>query len=176
MNPYDPYDAQPNPYDSQYGDPFNPQPPQQYHPSPPPPPPPNLYQNQGGFAPLVVPTPPPLHPGSPPIITHTPPPPPPLGGHVQFGVPQQPTGYHRTTLYDGNDDDNPDDMDTGDIPLLRRDPSSSATLLPRPMPGGFDDGSRPGSVAPDDRSEVNIRYGRIPQRVPRRYKTVKKVE
>ncbi|KAJ2918726.1 hypothetical protein MD484_g1699, partial [Candolleomyces efflorescens] len=176
MNPYDPYDAQPNPYDSQYPDPFNPQPPQQYLPSPPPPPPPNLYQNQGGFAPLVVPTPPPLHPGSPPIITHTPPPPPPLGGHVQFGAPPQQTGYHRTTLYDGHEDDNPDDMDTGDIPLLRRDPSSSATLLPRPMPGGFDDGSRPGSVAPDDRSEVNIRYGRIPQRVPRRYKTVKKVE
>ncbi|RXW18195.1 hypothetical protein EST38_g7654 [Candolleomyces aberdarensis] len=175
MNPYDPYDAQPNPYDSQYADPFNPQqPPHQYHPSPPPPPPPNFYQNQGGFSPMVVPTPPPLHPGSPPIITHTPPPPPPLGGHIQFGVPPQPTGYHRTSAYDGHDDDNPDDMDTGDIPLLRRDPSSSTTLIPRPMPGGYDDGSRPGSVAPDG-SDVNIRYGRIPQRVPRRYKTVKKV-
>ncbi|KAG2361949.1 glycosyltransferase family 2 protein [Suillus spraguei] len=29
---------------------------------------------------------------------------------------------------------------------------------------------------PDDRSETNIRYGHIPQRVPRRYKTIKKVE
>ena len=39
------------------------------------------------------------------------------------------------------------------------------------MPGGYDD-----AATPDDRSESNIRYGRIPQRVPRRYKTIKKVE
>ncbi|KII90552.1 glycosyltransferase family 2 protein [Plicaturopsis crispa FD-325 SS-3] len=37
------------------------------------------------------------------------------------------------------------------------------------MPGEYDE-------AGDDRSETNIRYGRIPQRVPRRYKTIKKVE
>jgi chitin synthase len=39
------------------------------------------------------------------------------------------------------------------------------------VPGAYDD-----PVIPDNRSENNIRYGRIPQRVPRRYKTVKKVE
>ncbi|KAF9476207.1 glycosyltransferase family 2 protein [Pholiota conissans] len=39
-------------------------------------------------------------------------------------------------------------------------------------PGAYED---EGMVA-DDRSENNIRYGRIPQRVPRRYKTIKKVE
>lgn len=39
------------------------------------------------------------------------------------------------------------------------------------MPGGYED-----AATPDDRSESNIRYGRIPQRVPRRYKTIKKVE
>jgi len=38
------------------------------------------------------------------------------------------------------------------------------------MPGEYD------PVTGDDRSESNIRYGRIPQRVPRRYKTIKKVE
>ncbi|KAF9034366.1 glycosyltransferase family 2 protein [Panaeolus papilionaceus] len=45
------------------------------------------------------------------------------------------------------------------------------------MPGGArfnDDGT--GAPADDARSETNIRYGRIPQRVPRRYKTIKKVE
>ncbi|KIP07919.1 glycosyltransferase family 2 protein [Phlebiopsis gigantea 11061_1 CR5-6] len=38
------------------------------------------------------------------------------------------------------------------------------------MPGEYD------AATADDRSESNIRYGRIPQRVPRRYKTIKKVE
>jgi chitin synthase len=38
------------------------------------------------------------------------------------------------------------------------------------MPGGYD-------PAGDEGEGVNnIRYGRIPQRVPRRYKTMKKVE
>ena len=38
------------------------------------------------------------------------------------------------------------------------------------MPGEYD------AATADDRSESNIRYGHIPQRVPRRYKTIKKVE
>jgi chitin synthase len=37
-------------------------------------------------------------------------------------------------------------------------------------PGGYNEATS------DDRSESNIRYGRIPQRVPRRYKTIKRVE
>ncbi|KAF5340785.1 hypothetical protein D9611_007290 [Ephemerocybe angulata] len=181
-NPYDPYethtnpyDTPTNPYDTQYtplNDPFNP--PQQQHYAAPPPPPmlPNTYQNQSPFA--AVGSPPPLHPGSPPIITHTPPPPSGFGqAHLQFGAPQS-GGYARQSGYELRDDGYNDDDDTGDIPLLRRDPQSSNSLQ---VGGGLEDGgSRPGSVAPDDRSEVNIRYGRIPQRVPRRYKTVKKVE
>ncbi|KAG2124618.1 glycosyltransferase family 2 protein [Suillus clintonianus] len=54
-----------------------------------------------------------------------------------------------------------EDNDLGDMPLLRRNGAA-------PMPGGYQD--------TDDRSETNIRYGHIPQRVPRRYKTIKKVE
>ncbi|KAG1739396.1 glycosyltransferase family 2 protein [Suillus paluster] len=58
-----------------------------------------------------------------------------------------------------------DREDLGDMPLLQRNgPYASG-----PMPGGYQE-------AIDDRSETNIRYGRIPQRVPRRYKTIKKVE
>ncbi|KAJ8691954.1 Chitin synthase 4 [Pleurotus ostreatus] len=41
-----------------------------------------------------------------------------------------------------------------------------------PVPGAYGDDP----LTSDDRSENNIRYGRIPQRVPRRYKTIKKVE
>ena len=37
-------------------------------------------------------------------------------------------------------------------------------------------GTRHDYAEGDDRSENNIRYGSIPQRVPRRYKTIKKVE
>jgi len=67
------------------------------------------------------------------------------------------------------DDPDNDPHDTGDIPLLRRD-NSNTSAIAMPMPGGYDE------VTPDNRSETNIRYGRIPQRVPRRYKTIKKVE
>ncbi|EIN12208.1 glycosyltransferase family 2 protein [Punctularia strigosozonata HHB-11173 SS5] len=64
------------------------------------------------------------------------------------------------------------DEDGGDIPLLRRPGSVSSAGAGR-VPGAFDE-DRP--IVGDDRSENNIRYGRIPQRVPRRYKTIKKVE
>ncbi|KDR77594.1 hypothetical protein GALMADRAFT_65539 [Galerina marginata CBS 339.88] len=45
--------------------------------------------------------------------------------------------------------------------------------MPR-VPGNYDDDMD--GITEDNRSENNIRYGRIPQRVPRRYKTIKKVE
>jgi hypothetical protein len=96
----------------------------------------------------------------------TPPPPPPL--------PPQPTlsnllsPYHPapipspTPLHDRYYDDHDiDHDDTTDIPLLRRDPST--TSIPMPIPGSYEE-------------ETNIRYGRIPQRIPRRYKTIKRVE
>ena len=57
-----------------------------------------------------------------------------------------------------------------DIPLLRRDDSATSSMSGR-VPGGYEPTSN------DDPDEANnIRYGRIPQRVPRRYKTIKKVE
>jgi chitin synthase len=57
--------------------------------------------------------------------------------------------------------------DLGDMPLLQR----NGSYAPLPMPGSYAEAS-----ANEYRSETNIRYGRIPQRVPRRYKTIKKVE
>jgi hypothetical protein len=64
-------------------------------------------------------------------------------------------------------DDGPQDhYDTGEEPLLQR--GNSAGMGSMPMPGG------PGVDANGD--DTNIRYGHIPQRVPRRYKTIKKVE
>lgn len=64
-------------------------------------------------------------------------------------------------------------QDTGDIPLLRRDPSSVSSVgVPAgpPAPGAYE------SDEDDAQESSNIRYGRIPQRVPRRYKTIKKFE
>lgn len=90
-------------------------------------------------------------------FSHPPPPPPAL-------PPAQPQRYE---LHDDHDDG----LDTGDIPLLRRDPSYTSGVN-MPVPGAYGDDP----LTSDDRSENNIRYGRIPQRVPRRYKTIKKVE
>ncbi|KAK7682323.1 Chitin synthase 4 [Cerrena zonata] len=94
-----------------------------------------------------------LHPISPPLHAVSP--------HQDLHTPQSQYG-HGVDLHDD------DDFDTGDIPLLQRNPSSNSP--PMPMPGEYD------QATADDRSESNIRYGRIPQRVPRRYKTIKKVE
>jgi chitin synthase len=67
----------------------------------------------------------------------------------------------------------PGGLDETDIPLLQRDSSTGSRSslgrqqMPQPtFPGAFD----------NDELESNIRYGRIPQRVQRRYKTVKKIE
>ena len=62
------------------------------------------------------------------------------------------------------------DQFTGDIPLLR--PSASSIGISEPqIQTPYDDED---DYAPDE--STHIRYGRIPQRVPRRYKTVKKFE
>lgn len=91
-------------------------------------------------------------PGPPPSLT-------PQSSHTP--------GYH--TRYELHDDGEQDMHDTGDIPLLQRDPSRSSYNMP--MPGKYE-----GEGNEDDAPEINIRYGRIPQRVPRRYKTIKRVE
>ncbi|KAI0738834.1 glycosyltransferase family 2 protein [Daedaleopsis nitida] len=112
-------------------------------------------------------SPPPIHPGSPPIIG---------GGEYNpntqpLGDPvaPQPSTYTAPHVGFQLHDEGPEDMgDTGDIPLLRRD-GATGSSIGMPMPGKYD------SVDGDD-GENNIRYGSIPQRVPRRYKTIKKVE
>lgn len=104
-------------------------------------------------------SPPPLHPGSPPL--HPDAFIPPTGDTIA------PSPYPPSTGFQLHDD-GPDELgDTGDIPLLRRDAPTGSTTL---MPGDYD------SMEDDAHSENNIRYGHIPQRVPRRYKTIKKVE
>ena len=57
----------------------------------------------------------------------------------------------------------------GDLPLLRA-PSGRSQESFVNIPGRYD------SIPPDDDANNNIRYGRIPQRVQRRYKTLKRVE
>lgn len=99
----------------------------------------------------------PLHPLTPPpgMDYHNQP-------YQQPGTPG-PSSYGHS--YELRDDPDPDNGDTGDIPLLTREPSQGSTF--RAVPGAYDE---------EDKVESNIRYGRIPQRVPRRYKTIKKVE
>ncbi|KAH9992907.1 glycosyltransferase family 2 protein [Russula vinacea] len=57
----------------------------------------------------------------------------------------------------------------GDLPLLRA-PSGRSQESFVNIPGRYD------TSPPDDDASNNIRYGRIPQRVPRRNKTLKRVE
>lgn len=67
-------------------------------------------------------------------------------------------------------------MDAGDMPLLRCDPLSISSI--RRVPGGYED-DRDGAATPDNQSENNIRYHPnhpIPQPIPRRVKTIKKIE
>jgi chitin synthase len=60
---------------------------------------------------------------------------------------------------------------THDIPLLQREDSAGGASLRSRVPGAYEP-----SIREDPEESTNIRYGRIPQRVPRRYKTMKKVE
>jgi hypothetical protein len=70
-------------------------------------------------------------------------------------------------------------------PLLPGPPGGrhSPPHMPSPMPGQYPPrptstvGYQPGATDSElEQGENNIRYGRIPQRIPRRYKTVKKFE
>lgn len=165
---YPPQATTPNPYEQQqhYDNPFAT--PNTYvggftsPPPPPPPPPPPLGPTHDAYG---VPI---RHPLSPP----------PQPTHDYLATPFQPPApsispASSNTVYSGAQhqygDAHEDLADTGDMPLLRRDPSYGAGIQ---MPGAYgDDG-----MTPEERMESNIRYGRIPQRVPRRYKTIKKVE
>ena len=92
------------------------------------------------------------------------PPPPPLSNQTS------------TTLFQPYGDPDNDLEDSGDFPLLRAPSGRSQESLSMNMPGFYDSQSinMPGSH--DEDSVNNIRYGRIPQRVPRRHKTLKRVE
>ena len=73
--------------------------------------------------------------------------------------------------------DPPDDLyepsRSTDIPLLQRESSPGGTSLRTRVPGSYEPSLH---EEQDEATNTNIRYGRIPQRVPRRYKTMKKVE
>ncbi|CAK5281878.1 unnamed protein product [Mycena citricolor] len=148
-----------------------------FPPSPPPPP-------GQGFDPYGHPSQygagsPPPHPMYPPIdpyqqAIHSPPPLP-QGTHDYLATPfqaPQPTStpfneeYNRPA-YPVDDIHEQGEEEHGDIPLLRRDPSSDSGFN-MPIPGDYQ--------GDDAASAHNIRYGHIPQRVPRRYKTIKRVE
>lgn len=104
--------------------------------------------------------------------------PPPQGTHDYLATPFQappPTGTPLSDAYARNayslaDDGpvEPGEDEHGDMPLLRRDGSSHSGFN-MPIPGDY---------IPEEDGSINnnIRYGRIPQRVPRRYKTIKRVE
>ncbi|KLO11794.1 glycosyltransferase family 2 protein [Schizopora paradoxa] len=82
-----------------------------------------------------------------------------------YNAPPRPASSHFSAYEDHEHDPNNDDL--GDIPLLQRD----STAFNPSLPGGYEE-----SLAPQDDESSNIRYGAVPQRVPRRYKTMKRVE
>ena len=165
-----------------------------------PPPPPNLYPppNQNQYQPIthdLYASRMSYHPQSPPPVTlhdpyssapapvHSPPlplpvhSPPPMQALPQQDYlstpynpqPLQTPSSHYPSRYDVYDDHENDLGDAGDLPLLRAPSQHSQVSLDPAFPGGF-------AEPVDDDQDTNIRYGRIPQRVPRRYKTIKKVE
>ena len=155
---------------------FSPPPPQVIHT---PPPPPQLVQTHNS------PPPGPL----PHAAIHSSTSPPPAGFNPYHSPPQQAANYlgpdaggvplrpvsAQYSTYDAPEANGNDDL--GDMPLLRRDSTVSGRA---PFPGGYADSQYgDGSYRDDyddDNDGTNIRYGRIPQRVPRRYKTMKRVE
>ncbi|KAG1735652.1 glycosyltransferase family 2 protein [Suillus occidentalis] len=165
---YNPHHQTPNPYGEQLYDPYdsnnyNPQfehqpydPNQQYHlPDP-------------FLTPQIQSTP--FPPSQSQDLRHQQEQPPPqipadyLTPHARFSSFDNSQPAPRPQSHFGQDYEMVERDDLGDMPLLR--PNGSYATAP--MPGSYLD--------TDDRSETNIRYGHIPQRVPRRYKTIKKVE
>ena len=66
--------------------------------------------------------------------------------------------------YDDQEDMHDHDHDTNNIPLLQCGPSTASTsTLALQVPGSYD-------------QDMNIGYGRIPQCIPQRYKTIKHVK
>lgn len=108
-----------------------------------------------------------------PVSITSPPPPPPLQTHTPdpvhnpYNLPPPAPTFTPVSGYNNHQEDSQDEgEDPGDMPLLRRTSHTSTFSVPQTFPGGF----------AEPEPETNIRYGHIPQRVPRRYKTIKKVE
>ncbi|KAJ6589955.1 glycosyltransferase family 2 protein [Mycena vulgaris] len=166
-----PESQHPDPYATHY--PASPPPGGHYTATPPPgghypgsPPPPPGTQHYDPYPAQY----PPSDPYAAPIHS-----PPPQGTHDYLATPfqpPQPTSTPLSAAYARNAyslaDDGPVEDEHGDMPLLRRDPSSHSGFN-MPVPGDY---------VPEEDGSINnnIRYGRIPQRVPRRYKTIKRVE
>ncbi|KAJ7503030.1 glycosyltransferase family 2 protein [Mycena galericulata] len=143
------------------------------------PPPPMQYDPYTGGHHYGAASPPPVN-QYPPVDPHGGPihSPPPQGTHDYLATPfqpPQPTSTPLSAAYARNAyslaDDGPvegGEDEHGDMPLLRRDASSHSGFN-MPVPGDY---------IPEEDGSINnnIRYGRIPQRVPRRYKTIKRVE
>ncbi|KAF8727491.1 hypothetical protein AX14_007350 [Amanita brunnescens Koide BX004] len=151
------------------------------HPRSPPPPPPPVGTLLSGA---------PIYPPIQTRRTPVPGPPPPLDAAPRSFVYSN-HGLGQGGGYEAHDDAEHDYQDTGDIPLLRRDEgtrfgriSSLLAPMPVPMPGAYEDNgsstnlmqSQQGEEDEEEHQATHIRYGRIPQRVPRRYKTLKRVE
>ena len=141
--------------------------------SPPPPPP----------LPSILHSTSPIYP-PPQTRTPLPGPPPPLDAEPRTSI----YNHSQGGGYEVHDDDaERDSQDTGDIPLLRRDEGARfagrLSSLSAPMPGAYEDNGTSANPMQNPYEEdeegnqgTHIRYGRIPQRVPRRYKTLKRVE
>lgn len=115
------------------------------------------------YAPQTPPPPPPL-PGSNPFVTPFP----------SYSLETRPASsaasmHYRPSAPSMYEPHEEHELDDGDMPLLNH-PSSQSKLS---VPDRYDDGDDASSLG---ESENNVRYGRIPQRVPRRYKTLKRVE
>ncbi|KAI0298178.1 glycosyltransferase family 2 protein [Multifurca ochricompacta] len=118
--------------------------------SPPPPPPPLHQQTHQQYVPFT-------QGQSFSTTDFNIPPPPPLN------IPPSATSF---PSYDDLDHDL---GDAGDLPLLRAPSARSQESFAPSMPGQYD-------PSLNEDANNNIRYGRIPQRVPRRHKTLKRVE
>ena len=118
----------------------------------PPPPPPPPFQSQPQQQHVAYPP----GPSYSTANLHVPPPPP-LSNQTS------------TTLFNPYHDQDNELGDEGDLPLLRAPSARSQESLSMHMPGQY-------ISQLDEDAGNNIRFGRIPQRVPHRYKTLKRIE
>ncbi|KDQ51532.1 glycosyltransferase family 2 protein [Jaapia argillacea MUCL 33604] len=182
---YNPYPSNPNPYDDHAF--TNPYAPQQAQPLPDPfanpstPPHPTLYNAHDPYQHAISPAQDYLSPHynpNAPVAPSYPPSSTPASSSTYVGGGGYSGGGGIAQSYDSLPQQEHEDDElgeAGDIPLLNRRPGGGGDDLAGLNAGG--QAGMPGGYADGGSDEANnIRYGRIPQRVPRRYKTIKKVE